>query len=50
MRFLPEAGAFYVMDRAYVDFERLFVFTPIHWLLTKDIIEGTSLSRPRWEC
>src|SRR5438132_11750796 len=24
---LPEAGAFYVMDRAYVDFERLFVFT-----------------------
>ena len=25
--FLPEAGAFYVMDRAYIDFERLFVFT-----------------------
>ena len=25
--FFPEAGAFYVMDRAYVDFERLFVFT-----------------------
>jgi hypothetical protein len=24
---LPEAGALYVMDRAYVDFERLFVFT-----------------------
>jgi len=24
---LPEAGAFYVMDRAYVDFERLSVFT-----------------------
>ena len=24
---LPEAGAFYVMDRAYVDFERLYVFT-----------------------
>src|SRR2546427_4081171 len=23
---LPEAGAFYVMDRGYVDFERLFVF------------------------
>ena len=23
----PEPGAFYVMDRAYVDFERLFVFT-----------------------
>jgi len=23
---LPEAGALYVMDRAYVDFERLFVF------------------------
>jgi len=23
----PEAGAFYVMDRGYVDFERLFVFT-----------------------
>jgi hypothetical protein len=25
--FLPEAGAFYVMDRGYVDFERLFEFT-----------------------
>jgi hypothetical protein len=24
---LPEAGAFYVMDRAYVDFERLYQFT-----------------------
>ena len=24
---LPEAGSFYVMDRAYVDFERLYVFT-----------------------
>jgi hypothetical protein len=24
---VPEAGAFYVMDRAYVDFERLFLFT-----------------------
>jgi transposase len=24
---LPEAGAFYVMDRAYVDFERLYAFT-----------------------
>jgi hypothetical protein len=24
---LPEAGAFYVMDRGYVDFERLYVFT-----------------------
>jgi hypothetical protein len=24
---LPEAGAFYVMDRGYVDFERLFRFT-----------------------
>ena len=23
---LPEAGAFYVMDRAYVDFERLYLF------------------------
>jgi Domain of unknown function (DUF4372)/Transposase DDE domain len=25
--FLPEAGAFYVMDRGYVDFERLYRFT-----------------------
>ena len=25
--FLPEAGAFYVMDPGYIDFERLFVFT-----------------------
>src|SRR6202171_5297192 len=24
---LPEAGAFYVMDRGYVDFERLYMFT-----------------------
>ena len=24
---LPEAGAFYIMDRAYVDFERLYLFT-----------------------
>jgi len=26
-QFAPEPGAFYVMDRAYVDFQRLFVFT-----------------------
>src|ERR1035438_9683505 len=25
--FLPAAGAFYVMDRGYIDFERLYVFT-----------------------
>lgn len=25
--FVPEAGAFYVMDRGYIDFARLFVFT-----------------------
>jgi hypothetical protein len=25
--FFPEAGAFYVMDRGYIDFERLYVFT-----------------------
>src|SRR5258705_4291744 len=25
--FLPEAGSFYVMDRGYIDFARLFVFT-----------------------
>ena len=25
--FLPEAGSFYVMDRGYLDFQRLFVFT-----------------------
>ena len=25
--FIPEAGSFYVMDRGYVDFERLYVFT-----------------------
>jgi hypothetical protein len=24
---VPEAGAFYVMDRGYVDFARLFVLT-----------------------
>ena len=25
--FLPEAGAFYIMDRGYVDFQRLYIFT-----------------------
>ena len=25
--FFPEAGAFYVFDRGYIDFERLFMFT-----------------------
>ena len=25
--FVPEPGAFYVMDRGYIDFERLFLFT-----------------------
>jgi Domain of unknown function (DUF4372)/Transposase DDE domain len=24
---MPEAGAFYVMDRGYIDFQRLFIFT-----------------------
>jgi hypothetical protein len=26
-QFIPEAGSFYVMDRGYVDFERLYTFT-----------------------
>ncbi len=26
-KFLPEAGAFYVMDRGYIDFQRLYRFT-----------------------
>jgi hypothetical protein len=26
-QFVPEAGAYYVMDRGYIDFARLFVFT-----------------------
>lgn len=26
-QFMPEAGAFYVMDRGYIDFERLYRFT-----------------------
>ena len=30
---MPEPGAFYVMDRAYVDFERLFFLTPQFRLL-----------------
>ena len=29
----PEAGAFYVMDRGYIDFERLYVFTLMFSLL-----------------
>src|SRR5215470_18562683 len=24
---IPEAGAFYVLDRGYIDFERLYIFT-----------------------
>ena len=38
----PEAGAFYVMDRAYVDFERLFVFTL--WLVVLRRARRTSCS------
>ena len=30
---LPEAGAFYVMDRGYIDFERLYVFHALLGLL-----------------
>ena len=26
-QFIPETGSFYVMDRSYVDFERLYIFT-----------------------
>ena len=26
-KIMPEPGAFYVMDRGYIDFQRLFVFT-----------------------
>jgi hypothetical protein len=39
---LPEAGAFYVMDRGYIDFERLYVFT----LCSAFFVTRTKGSRP----
>lgn len=39
---LPEAGAFYVMDRGYLDFQRLFVFT-----LCKSILRDTHQTESR---
>ena len=48
---MPEAGAFYVMDRAYIDFQRLFVFT-LSWLSSSSAPSRTCYSndvtRIRW--
>ena len=42
----PEAGAFYVMDRAYADFKRLFLFTLCSAFLTLSFAQRrTSFSR-----
>ena len=52
----PEPGAFYVMDRAYVDFERLFVFTLCSSFFVvrskKNILLQRRYSHPvdRWAC
>jgi hypothetical protein len=41
----PEAGAFYVMDRGYIDFERLFVFTLSSAFFVVRTKENTVLQR-----
>jgi len=38
---MPEAGSFYVMDRGYIDFQRLFVFTQLGLLCRAHQIECT---------
>ena len=43
--FLPEAGAFYVMDRGYIDFARLFVFTLCSAFFVVRTKENVSLQR-----
>ena len=45
-RFSPEAGAFYVMDRGYIDFERLYVFTPLQGIDTLSLAECSRRSEP----
>jgi transposase len=42
---IPEAGAFYVMDRAYLDFSRLFVFTLCSALFVSHTKENVLLQR-----
>jgi len=41
----PDAGAFYVMDRGYIDFERLFVFTLSSAFFVVRTKENTVLQR-----
>jgi hypothetical protein len=41
---LPEAGAFYIMDRGYVDFRRLFIFTLSAACF---VVRGTGGAEPR---
>jgi hypothetical protein len=43
---LPEAGAFYVLDRGYIDFERLFVFTLCSAFFVVRTKENLLLQRP----
>jgi hypothetical protein len=48
---LPEAGAFYVMDRGYIDFERLYVFTlcsPFSWCGPKRTFCSSGGTRIPW--
>jgi len=45
---MPEAGAFYVMDRGYVDFQRLFVLTlSSAWGPTATML-GATFERTPW--
>ena len=48
---LPEAGAFYVMDRGYVDFERLYIFTlaqPSSWCAPNPTLCSSAATPIRW--
>jgi hypothetical protein len=48
--FFPEAGAFYVMDRGYIDFERLFVFTLWSAFFVVRTKENVLLQRRQRQC
>jgi hypothetical protein len=47
----PEAGSFYVMDRGYIDFERLYVFTlvqPSSWCAPKRMCCSSGATHILW--
>jgi len=43
---VPEAGSFYVMDRAYVDFQRLYVFQICAAFFVVRVKKGVQIRRP----